>query len=276
MKQQILKIINENPNAKFNDFSEFRQDLLILKKELQLNSIPEVIYVYFLENEVQKCAVCENDAKFESIQTGYKRTCSRACTYKDSKYKETLSNSVKCSEKAQKQRKERAKLGAYALKESLENRTEKEINRLYNSQQQKREETLIEKYGVNNPMKIKEVAELNHKNMRQTNIDSGRWLNYVIIEDDYDQYCKKVQYITDKTQWKILENSDKRGHISKEGSYHLDHMYSKKQGFIDNIPPHIIGSIHNLEMIKGRHNLSKQEKCSITKDDLFKKFFGDS
>jgi hypothetical protein len=48
----------------------------------------------------------------------------------------------------------------------------------------------------------------------------------------------------------------------------LDHKYSKKQGFLDEIPTRIIGSLVNLELISQSENCSKKCKCSITKEEL--------
>jgi len=58
----------------------------------------------------------------------------------------------------------------------------------------------------------------------------------------------------------------------KKNNYHLDHKYSIYQGFIDNIPAKIIGSICNLEMLLSGKNLSKNKKCSISKDSLIESF----
>lgn len=61
--------------------------------------------------------------------------------------------------------------------------------------------------------------------------------------------------------------------IGGSGLYQVDHMFSKFYGFKYNIPPHIIGSIHNLAVITEKENASKGRKCSITLDELFFKFF---
>ena len=63
-----------------------------------------------------------------------------------------------------------------------------------------------------------------------------------------------------------LANLDKRGR--GKGQYHFDHMVSKLEGFKNHIPPFIIGSIHNLQMIKAEDNASKQSKCSIELPNL--------
>jgi hypothetical protein len=54
--------------------------------------------------------------------------------------------------------------------------------------------------------------------------------------------------------------------------WHLDHKFSMYEGFKNNIPPYIIGSYINLEIISNHENTSKQSKCSLTKYQLFKQY----
>lgn len=99
---------------------------------------------------------------------------------------------------------------------------------------------------------------------RLSNENAGRWM-------PKEEWSKFKLYSADV--WKetnkhihLLENFDKRGRGSDD--YHCDHMYSIHQGFKDNVPAEIIGSIFNLEMINSRVNMSKNIKCSITLDKL--------
>ena len=238
-------------------------------------TLTEKVYLWYYDIEcIPVCDVCgDKEKSFLNFQKGYRISCSATCTRKHPEFRKILSDAVKHSEKAKAQRADRSKKGAEALMLKMKSDEEFREN-IYKQQQETRTQTFLEKYGVDNPMKIEEVALKNHTNMRQTNINSGRWLNYDDIGDDFKTYCKKVWYITNKQNIEILENIEKRGHISVEGSYHLDHKYSIKQGFIDNIPVWIIGNICNLEMIPARINSCvKLDKCSISKEELFREFF---
>ena len=83
--------------------------------------------------------------------------------------------------------------------------------------------------------------------------------------EKYHQLC--WSYTRDSLHEYDLPNIEQR---SRE--WHLDHKYSIKQGFIDDIDPKIIGSIVNLEIIPKLENLSKKEKCSITIEDLLQRY----
>jgi hypothetical protein len=50
--------------------------------------------------------------------------------------------------------------------------------------------------------------------------------------------------------------------------YHLDHRYSVYEGYRNNVNINIISAKENLEVIPYNENLSKQQRCSITLDEL--------
>ena len=51
-------------------------------------------------------------------------------------------------------------------------------------------------------------------------------------------------------------------------NYHIDHLFSIKQGFLQNIPIEIITHPCNLHMIYYKDNLKKQDNCWISTDKL--------
>lgn len=257
-------------NIKHNNIIKFKKNFDNMKGR----TLTERLYLwYYSIDDIPICSICcVNEKSFLNFQKGYRLTCSRKCTRQHPVFKENLSNSLKNSEKAKLQRSERSKKGAAALLNKIKLDDEFK-NDIYKKQKESRNQTILSKYGVCNVMQVKNIAEKNHKKMRETNILNKRWLNYDDIGDDFAIYRKKVEYITSKQNINVLENIEKRAHISTPGAFHLDHMYSIKQGFIDCIPVWIIGDICNLEMISGKDNLSKQEKCSITKEELYDAFY---
>ena len=109
------------------------------------------------------------------------------------------------------------------------------------------------------------AAEIKEK-IRITNENKGKWMP---LEEwsEFKLYSSDVWKTTQHQDLKSLVNFEKRGRNS--GEYHIDHKYSIFQGFKDNIPAEIIGSIVNLEMLESRENMSKNIKCSVTKEDLY-------
>ena len=54
--------------------------------------------------------------------------------------------------------------------------------------------------------------------------------------------------------------------------HHIDHLFSKNQGFIQEIPPEIIGNPLNLRAIYWKDNLSKGSLCYLTKEQLYENY----
>ena len=72
-----------------------------------------------------------------------------------------------------------------------------------------------------------------------------------------------------------LPNFENRGHVSKEGTYAIDHKISISFGFNNNIPYEIIGNIDNLQMLPHSINSSKHSKCFSCLDYCFHGLLGD-
>lgn len=129
-------------------------------------------------------------------------------------------------------------------------------------------ETFMRKYGVDNPMKVKEFLEKAEKRshdsymMRVHGISYQEWLTF--MQNEYEEYRRIVRRVTSSQPLSNLDDIDKR---SKMG-YHLDHNYSISQGFRDSVPPEMIGNIINLRMIPWKDNIIKGDKCDISLEEI--------
>jgi len=106
----------------------------------------------------------------------------------------------------------------------------------------------------------------------ETRISNGYALS-PDVRTDYNLFEHRVNRITEYNYRKhahlINPNNYPRSRVT---GWHLDHKFSKKQGFIEGIPPEIIGHWTNLQMLTDFCNRSKQSKCSITKDELMTRY----
>lgn len=84
----------------------------------------------------------------------------------------------------------------------------------------------------------------------------------------YDAYCVAVSRYTRLAMKNMPCCPGIRG--KKRGMYQVDHKFSRMQGFIDDIPPEIIGAVQNLEWIPVEENCSKRKNCSTTLKHLMK------
>jgi hypothetical protein len=126
-------------------------------------------------------------------------------------------------------------------------------------------EYLKEKYPNNWQEIYRESLDRYRKNMEER----GQWTPLSIL-DDFQKYRSLVLNYT-RLSVKIfpglIENLEKRSR-----DFHLDHRYSLKMGFINDIPAEIIGSPVNLEIIPGPENCVKQAKCSISQKYLLQEY----
>jgi len=75
--------------------------------------------------------------------------------------------------------------------------------------------------------------------------------------DTWKAYKIDVWRITNQQPLHLLENYDMRGINGEEGAYTLDHIYSIRKGFNNNIPPEEIGQFSNLQMLPWLDNITK-------------------
>lgn len=111
----------------------------------------------------------------------------------------------------------------------------------------------------------KETSERYRKRMEEL----GLWMEIGIV-DDFKKYRTLVNKYTNESlvyYGDLIENLELRSR-----DFQLDHKYSIKRGYLDGIAPEIIGSLVNLEILPRKINLSKREKCSITKKQLLKMY----
>ena len=111
-----------------------------------------------------------------------------------------------------------------------------------------------------------EDAKIREK-IKQTRIANGDW-----TEKDntkWLQYCKDVRNVTSKQPINQLPFYEHRGRGT--GKYHLDHIVSKKVGFIIGLPPGFIGDISNLRFIPESENCAKQHFSS--EEDILNLWF---
>lgn len=122
----------------------------------------------------------------------------------------------------------------------------------------KMKDVILRKYGVDNVFKS-EFFDLLMK-------ERGVRYDDVVEYEKFNNYRRIVKKITEKT---FRENYDILTAFYLRGeNYHLDHIYSIHQGFLEKLDPIIISSIINLQLIPSKINKSKGSNCWITKEEL--------
>ena len=121
---------------------------------------------------------------------------------------------------------------------------------------------------------MKWIAFRSGKRCQECFYDSLRTKCDIDDLQEYIKYKKVVMSLTNKTyrKYKHLINplNYKRGR--NHNDYQLDHKFSILEGYKQNIDPKIISSYVNLEIIPTYANTSKQESCSISKEELLEAY----
>ena len=84
------------------------------------------------------------------------------------------------------------------------------------------------------------------------------------------KYYASVDYYTKRSIPFMPDCQGQRGKLSHE--YHVDHKFSKKMGYLNNIPPEVIGHYSNLEWLRSQINCSKRADCSVTIEELYERY----
>jgi len=125
------------------------------------------------------------------------------------------------------------------------------------------EKICIEKYGKTSyQIASEKIDKETIEKRRRTLIETTYGISYEEYEKKLSQkekYYKEVRRTTESQPLHLLENYDKRG-VSGQDTYHLDHIVPISYGFMNDIPPEIIGNISNLQFIYWLENIQKGSK----------------
>jgi hypothetical protein len=124
------------------------------------------------------------------------------------------------------------------------------------------DQTTLEKYGKSSLDLARSCINENViEKRRRTLIETMTGVSYDIYEErlkDREKYYNKVRRITSQQPLHLLENFEKRAHISNNNeAYHLDHIIPICYGWINGIPEEIIADICNLRFIPAIDNIIK-------------------
>jgi hypothetical protein len=87
-----------------------------------------------------------------------------------------------------------------------------------------------------------------------------------ILKTDYEKYRQAVWRFSNRSYKKYMSEQTRDRHN------HLDHVLSIVEGFRNNVPPEVVGSIHNLRMLEGNMNRSKSYRSEITPAELLERY----
>lgn len=140
-------------------------------------------------------------------------------------------------------------------------------------------QTLLDKYGVDNYSKTsfhkEDMKKWSDKIWKEKGFDKPELLAYRSSVESFSEKSLRTSYSLIYSNSSLnakvaITRGAKRG-IHK-GCIHLDHRFSILEGFLNKIPPEIMGSPVNLRFLTLEENVSKSSNCEFDKDTLFAKY----
>lgn len=269
-KKCTEKWLSKNNNNLYEKIINWCNELDILKNI----EFKRKVY-HYINNmvEIPVCLNCKVIEKYRDIRQGYQIYCSIKCSHECELYYNKWLSSLKKNNKVEDIINKRNNtilkkwntLEEYHnnkyidFKEIMLNKYGFENLFLTDKFKKERKETLKEKYG--------DEKWNNKEKTKNTRIYNGTQLD----DNDSNEYItyKKLSINRTLTIYRnntLLINPTllKRGHKQ----YHIDHKFSLKSAFKHNLPMEIISHPCNLQMIWWYDNISKQDTCSITLNEL--------
>lgn len=118
-------------------------------------------------------------------------------------------------------------------------------------------------------LKMRESQITAKHKTRTTKEKQGLWVPLEQL-DPWEIYKREVGRVTERNVHLIDGYDESLRGLACHGSnnYHVDHKYSRADGFKNGVPPEIIGHVANLRFIPWTENLLKSSESSITLEEL--------
>ena len=129
-----------------------------------------------------------------------------------------------------------------------------------------RKETCFENWGGVWPNATKEIYD----KFLETKIANGHCRTEK-EKSELEVYNEKVKLFTQDSWYYSYSRINPAG-LERGKEYHLDHIYSRKAGFDNNIPAEIIGHWTNLRLLEASVNNGKSSGCDKTIEQLYEDY----
>ena len=126
--------------------------------------------------------------------------------------------------------------------------------------------TCLEKWGVENPSQ--------NETIKQKTLDTKIKNGHCRTDEEKSSleiYMLEVEEFT-KNSWYYSYSRINPNGLERGKEYHLDHIYSRKEGFDNKVPAEIIGHWTNLRLMPAKENNGKSAGCDKTIEQLYEDY----
>jgi len=251
MKDKLIDYLNENPIGSNGNNTRWlkTRDPILWKWILEQTSfLPEDVKpkqrIWHIINDRYDRPTCPVTGEFVK--------------WHENRYLEHISRSAKSkSDKVIKKRME-----TYKKKTGFDHWASKENTEGY----EKRKKTCLENWGGVWPNATKEVYD-----KFITTKSANGYCRTDEEKSKLELYMLEVEEYT-KNSWYYCYSRINPDGLERGQEYHLDHIYSRKDGFDNGVSPEIIGHWTNLRLMPGKENNGKGPKSDKTLEQLYEDY----
>jgi hypothetical protein len=214
--------------------------------------------------EIPKCVETNKNTKWISYDNGYTKTIDRTTKTKHQHKRGDFAHTY--DEATNKKRSDSNIRTAKAGLRKTQNITQESIQ----ARTKKTAKTCLERYGVDNYWKTDAMRKLNSELMYERNINNGCTPREK--RDERRKYYDEVGYYTEKSWNDHFYKINPGRKLERGPEVHLDHIYSRSEGFNNGISAEIIGHWTNLRLISRLENSSKRHRCDKTLEQLLEDY----
>lgn len=279
-----------------------QKSLRNLSKHLSNNhkySPKEYYDTYLKKHNEDTCLICNKETKYYMFTEGYRTTCSKSCASK--LYRKHLKNDTEKfeifrekvavnQEKIWADRKENGTARAIHNKVGdtitannvlLTNKERQDrfgwLNKLSSIEKEIWKTDVMFNTGCHLWWKNATEEQRNDQQVKRcaTMIKNGSMID-PIFKSEKQRYYDRVRSMSYRNYKKFKSLLNPHDFLISRGNrgYHLDHIFSIQQGFLNNVPSKIIASVHNLQILSGEENNKKSVECWQTLEELLEKYNG--
>lgn len=139
-----------------------------------------------------------------------------------------------------------------------------------NEVKEKRKQKAIEKYGVDNVSKAESIIQVLSERRSDYWDKVYRTKNFTVDGMDRATYSRRCHQYAETQYNRNIEVIDPER--KRSSKWHVDHIFSITDGFLNDVPVNVISDISNLRLISDTENYKKHKKSEKTLEQLYEDF----
>ena len=133
-----------------------------------------------------------------------------------------------------------------------------------------RREKALAKYGVDNVSKAEPIRKILAEQRSEYWAEVYKTKKFTIDGMSRDQYSRRCHQYAETQYYRHQQQIDPEGKRSKH--WHVDHIYSVTDGFLNDVPVNVVSDISNLRLISDKDNYIKHKKSEKTLEQLYEDY----